>query len=546
MTLAQLLTRYEQLKLDKSSWHAVYDTIAQLMAPRYAHSFFENRNDKLFVSGTNRMFSSKPAQAIEKFTSILDSTLTPANKTWHQLTLTDESLLQDQDVKIWLEQANRTLMKERYKPNGNFQANNIERWYLTAAFGTSVLYIDFNQGLRYKVIDLKHVHMDVNHQGAVDTMFRRIMLTANQAVMQFGLSKVPKEMVQSIGKKIDDQELHEFVHIVYPNPDVDNNKIDFRSKPFIGEYIAVATMKRVAETRGFKTFPYSVSRHAVTTNEIMGRSIAMTVLPDVKMLMEAKKTTITAMQKQINPPLAIHSDGVLGGGQKVNLTPGAINVGAVTKDGKVLVQPILTAARADIGVASVKDITEDIESAYMLDLFRVLVDAPRMSASEAMIRDQEKGALLTPTIGRQQAETLGPQIEREINLLIDNGVLPDIPELLLDQNIEITYTSPLNKLQQSHEVVGLQRTLEIITPIAQIDPGILDIINIDGIGELLPELTGIPWAMVNSASEVKRIREERNAQIDDAKGNDAMQQQADTAKTLSEIDKNLNTGALRK
>lgn len=539
MTLGQLLSRYEDLKVGKSSWHSIWDTIAQLMVPRYANTFFENRNDKRFAAGTDRMFDSKPAQAIDKFTSILDSTLTPANKTWHQLTLSDESLLQDQEVKIWLEQANRILVRERYKPRGNFQANNTERWFMTAAFGTGVLYIDYNRGLRYRIINLKHVHMDVNHQGVVDTMFRRMMLTTNSAVMQFGLSKLPSDMQDSFKNNTDEKELHEFVHIVYPNPKIDKERIDFKSKRFISEYVAVKTLKRVVETRGFNTFPYSVSRHVVAVDEVMGRSIAMTVLPDVKMLMEVKKTTITAMQKQVNPPLAIHSDGVLGGGQKVNLTPGAINSGAINKDGKVLIQPILTASRADLGVATVKELTESIESAYMLDLFRVLIDAPRMSASEAMIRDQEKAALLTPTIGKQQSETLGPQIEREINLLVDNGVLPEMPDVMVGRDIEIVYTSPLNKLQQSHEVVGLQQTLDLITPIAQVDPSILDIINVDGIGELLPELTGIPAAMVNSASEVKRIREERNVQLEKGDESQLMEREANTAKTLSEIDKNL-------
>lgn len=546
MTLAQLLGRYEVLKSGKSSWLSIYDTIAQLMVPRYANSFNENREDKNFVSGTSRMFDSKPAQAVDKFTSILDSTLTPANKTWHQLTLTDESLLQEQEVKIWLEQANRVLMRERYKPKGNFQANNTERWFLTAAFGTGVMYIDYKRGLRYKTINLKDVCMDVNHQGVVDTMFRKIMLTANDAITQFGLSKVPDEIRKAFEKNVADEKQYEFAHVVYPNPHIDKDAIDHRSKPFIGEYLAIETMKRVAKTDGYSTFPYSVARHVVTINEIMGRSIAMTILPDVKMLMAIKKTTITALQKQINPPLAIHSDGVLsGGGQKVNLTPGAINMGAVNKDGRVLVHPILTAVKGDLGVGVVKELIESIDSAYMLDLFRVLIDAPRMSATEAMIRDQEKAALLTPTIGRQQSETLGPQIEREISLLLENGVLTEKPQAMVEQDIEVTYTSPLNKLQQSHEVVGLQQTLEIITPIAQIDPGILDIINVEGIVELLPKLTGIPSAMVNSIDKVKQIREEREEQATEGRENDMAEQRLGMAKDLSEIDKNLNTGIQR-
>ena len=46
-----------------------------------------------------------------------------------------------------------------------------------------------------------------------------------------------------------------------------------------------------------------------------------------------------------------------------------------------------------------------------------------MTATEVLERAREKGALLAPTMGRQQSEALGPMIEREIDILVECGLM---------------------------------------------------------------------------------------------------------------------------
>ena len=73
---------------------------------------------------------------------------------------------------------------------------------------------------------------------------------------------------------------------------------------------------------GFKEFPFVVPRYLKASNEIYGRSPAMTALPDVKMLNEMSKTTIKAAQKQVDPPLLVPDDGFL---LPVRTVPGGLN-----------------------------------------------------------------------------------------------------------------------------------------------------------------------------------------------------------------------------
>ncbi|STU67291.1 Bacteriophage head to tail connecting protein [Klebsiella pneumoniae subsp. ozaenae] len=50
---------------------------------------------------------------------------------------------------------------------------------------------------------------------------------------------------------------------------------------------------------------------------------------------------------------------------------------------------------------------QTINDGFFITLFQILVDNPQMTATEAMLRAQEKGQLLAPTAGRIQAEFLG-------------------------------------------------------------------------------------------------------------------------------------------
>ena len=52
------------------------------------------------------------------------------------------------------------------------------------AFGTGALFIESSaEGLRYRSIHLGEICIAENHQGVVDTVFRKFQLAARQAVL---------------------------------------------------------------------------------------------------------------------------------------------------------------------------------------------------------------------------------------------------------------------------------------------------------------------------------------------------------------------------
>jgi hypothetical protein len=256
----------------------------------------------------------------------------------------------------------------------------------------------------------------------------------------------------------------------------------------------------------------------------------MESLPDIKMLNEMSKTDIRAVHKLVDPPLLLHNDGMLGGGgMVVDMRPNALNYGGVNSDGRQLIQPLNTGARVDIAEEKMEHRRRAINDSFLVTLFQILVENPQMTATEAMYRAQEKGALLSPAMGRQQSECLGPMIERELDILQRQGVLPDMPPVMMEAQGEydIVYDSPLSRLQRAEEVTGISRTLEIIAPLAQYDPKVLMAFDPQEIVRITAEVNGVPAKALRSPEVVEQML----AQMEQQEQMAAMAQTAQPAAT---------------
>ena len=459
--------------------------------------------------------------ALERFASVMDSMLTPRQTKWHNLTTTSAELNNDYEVKTWLSTVNQILYDSRYKPAANFAGQNAERWTSVGAFGTGAIFIDYDEGrgptargLRYRCVSLRDLFLLENHQGVIDTAYRRLYQTARQAAQRWGRDALPEAVLKDLDSPTGQDKRHEFVHVVRPRTDYWPGRMDARGRPWQSLYIHVAS-KKLMEEGGYTSWPYSVSRYVTAPDEIYGRSPAMSALPDIKMLNEMARTDIRAVHKLVDPPILLHDDGILGGGaMTIRMTPGALVPGGVNKSGQQLVQPFQSGARVDIAEEKMQQRRDSIDDAFLVTLFQILVETPRMTATEALIRAQEKGMLLTPTMGRQTSEALGPLIERELDLLSFHRQLPPMPQALVEAGgeYEIVYDSPMSRMQRAEELVGVQRSMEILTPFAQLDPTIYDVFNTERLARLTAEVSGVPVEALNSPDEVAAIRANRAQQ----------------------------------
>ena len=512
-TAQEIVREYERLSGDRSNEESHWQEIAERMIPAHSRSF--NSNGAQRTKGEKRnefIFDSTAATALTRFASIVDSLLTPRNQTWHRIMASDPVLNKNRNVRLWFEEVNRLLFKYRYSPKANFASQNQQLYKSLGAYGTGAMFIDDlsgEPGLRYKNVHLSQVYFAENHQGMIDKALRFFPMTARQVKQKWG-EKTP-DLIKSRIEQNPDQEFF-FIHCVKPRGDVIYGRADYRGMDWASYYVSMDAKELLSEG-GYNTFPYAISRYEQSDNEIYGRSPAMDVLPAVKTLNEQKKTILKQGHRAVDPVLLVHDDGIMDG---FNLTPGAQNIGAVSADGRPLVHTLPVG-----NIAIGKDLMDDeravINDAFLITIFQILAETPQMTATEVLERAREKGILLAPTMGRQQSEYLGPAIERELDVLGRQGVLPPMPQELIEAQGEyrIEYDSPLSRSQRSEEAAGIMRTVEAAMNVAAQtqNPEPLDHFNWDEIVPAMADIQGVPQSWLRGKEEIAQIRQARAGQM---------------------------------
>tara|TARA_R110000764_G_scaffold68206_1_gene141549 strand:- start:628 stop:1089 length:462 start_codon:yes stop_codon:yes gene_type:complete len=119
--------------------------------------------------------------------------------------------------------------------------------------------------------------------------------------------------------------------------------------------------------------------------------------------------------------------------------------------------------------------------------------------------------LLGPVLGRLQAELLQPLIDRSFALLLRAGLLPEPPEELQGQNIDIEYVSPLAKAQKLTDLQAMLRGFEILLQVSEVAP-VTDYLDGDKMVQYLVETAGLPARIIRGANEVAQVRKEQAEQ----------------------------------
>lgn len=510
---AGIIKDYEDLAGLRSTVEVQWNEIAQRIAPVDADSFQNPHQKQEGEKKTEFLFDSTAAIGLSRFVAILDSLLTPRNSTWHRLTPSDPYLKKNREANLWFEEATRILFKHRYSPTANFAAQNQQVWRSLGAYGTGCMFVDElfgTPGLRYRNIHLGELYLVENHQGIIDKVIRRFALTARQAYQQFG--DVLPDIIKSEKDRNSNRKFI-FFHCVKPRDDRDPERADYKGMTYAAYYVSEEGKKLIKE-EGYNTFPYCPSRYEQLSGMVWGYSPAMAVLPAVKTLNEEKKTVLKQGQRAVDPIYLTHDDGIV---DIFSAKPGAINAGGVSADGRALVHT-LPVGNIAVGKELMDDERIIINDAFLVNLFQILVESPQMTATEVLERAREKGILLSPTVGRQHDEYLGRVIERELDILSIQGLLPPMPGILQEAQGEysVEYDSPLSKAQRAEEAAGLMRTIETVLNVVNITQNSepLDHFNWDVIVPEISDIQGVPMRWMRDPRVIAEMREQRQQQME--------------------------------
>ncbi len=535
----EIVNRHERFKSERSVWESHWQELAERIWPDRAQ--FTTRDRTPGEKRTERMFDATAALALTRFAAAMESMLTPRTAKWHRLRVGDEELDQNPAVQRYLDEVTQILFRVRYSARANFASQMHEAYMSLGSFGTGGVLVEdmLGTGIRYKSIDLSSLYFTENRHGVIDTAHREFQYSARQAMQHFDADRLPKKITEAYEKNPDQK--FDFLHCVKPNEEAKRGDRGYRGMPFASYYVCLDS-RDIVEEGGYRTLPYALGRYITTPGEIYGRSPAMLVLPDIKMLNEMKKTIIRSAHLAVSPPLLMQEDGAL---QAFDLRPNALNFGGVDERGQALVHALKIEGRLDIGMDMLEAQQRVINDAFLVTLFQILVESPNMTATEAMLRAQEKGALLAPTMGRQQSEMLGPLIERELDILARAGMLPEMPQELIELGgeVEVEYVSPLNRAQRAEDGVAILRTFEAVAPLAQVDPSVMMAFDLPKAARELAQINGVPAKIIRSEEDIEAAKDQQGMQAEMANLLQAAPIAAETAKTLAETQQIASQGA---
>ncbi|SMG01062.1 portal protein [Burkholderia singularis] len=496
-----------RLKQKRQSYEAVWNDVIDYLMPRLDKFGQQPReaNDR-GRERSQKIFDSTAPLALRNFVAAMDSMITPATQFWHRLATSSEALNQQPNIKGYVQSVVNMLFAARYRWQGGFVTQIGATYQSIGLFGPGALMIehDVGHGIVYRNLPLGQLWFAENNAGLIDKTHVAWRLTVRQAAQRFGRNNLSPSMQLVLER--DPEKEFDFLHVVEPRADRDPRKLDGRNMKFASYWLDEGR-ERIVQQSGFRTFPIAVGRFYVGTADVYGGSPAYDAIPDIRMANEQARTNIRGAQKLVDPPMLLSEDGVLEG---FDLRSGSLNWGGLDDRGNELAKPLNLGKQAQIGIEFANQTRETINQWFYVTLFQILVDSGDMTATEVLQRAQEKGVLLAPTLGRTQAELLGPMIEREIDILSEAGQFPPMPSELRDAgaDVDIEYDSPLNKAMRAGEGASILQWLQQLGVVAQFDPGAAKLVNGQRIGKLLADYGGVPVEAMNTDDELQASAEQ--------------------------------------
>ena len=510
---AELKNNLSRLMDRRSNWETHWQEVADLIIPRKSDIVDQK------VKGDKRnleVFDATAIHSLELLASSLHGMLTSSANRWFSLRFKEVDLNEDDTAKEWLEDVTDKMYLAFSR--SNFQQEVFETYFDLIAFGTSCLQIEEDKDdiIRFSSRHIKEIYISEDAKGMVNCIYRRFKMSAKATVEKFGLENVSKKVQDTYKKaQFDDIDL---CHVVKPRDMYNPRKEDKQNMPFVSCYFEYDNGHIISEG-GFREFPYVVPRYLKASNEIYGRSPGMNALADVKVLNKMVEVGMKAAQKQVDPPLLVPDDSML---MPIRMSPGSINY--YRSGSRDRIETLNIGANNPLGLNMEDQRRQAISQIFHVDQL-LITENRNMTATEVVQRNQEKMRILGPVLGRLQSELLQPMIIRIFNIMLRNNLFLPAPEILLNQEVDVEYVSPMALAQRGEELNSIVKGLELFGNVSQLAPQTLDYIDPPGLIKNLIKILGLPATMIRSDEEVKQIAEEKA---------EANQQQAEMQQQMAE------------
>jgi Bacteriophage head to tail connecting protein len=526
----RIVTRWSQLKSERSSWVPHWQEISDHLLPRSGRFFVQDRNNG--AKRHNSIYDSTGSRALDVLAAGMMAGMTSPARPWFRLSTNDPDLAKFQPVKVWLAEVSR-LMLTVFARSNTYRA--LHQMYLElGAFGTSASIIlpDFDDVIRHYTLTTGEFAVATDYKGNVNTLYREFQKTVGELVGEFGRENCSQTVRNLYDKGSLDQWVT-VIHAIEPRKDRDPRKLDAKNMAWSSCYFELgADAGHYLRESGFKEFPAVVPRWAATGGDIYGNSPAMTALGDIKQLQHEQLRKAQGIDYKTKPPLQAPT-GMKN--REIETLPGGISF----VDSNNAQGGIRTAFEVNLDLShlleDIRDVRERIRGSFYADLFLMLANATdtRMTATEVAERHEEKLLMLGPVLERLHNELLDPLIEMTFGRMIEAGIVPPPPQELQGKDINVEFVSMLAQAQRAVATNSIDRFVGNLGAVAQFKPEVLDKFDGDKWADIYSDHLGVDPELILPADVVAERRQQRAQAAQAAQQSALINQGADTAAKLA-------------
>ncbi|MAE81426.1 MAG: hypothetical protein CMB80_01730 [Flammeovirgaceae bacterium] len=481
-----------------------------------------------------KIYNGVPSISARTFGAGMKAGVTSSSRPWFRMAMANRGLMERDDVRAYL----RGVEERTYQifNQSNFYPMAAVSYYELGVFATSPMSImaDFEDIVRFDTYTVGEYWIATNSRGVVDVLYRRIWKTPVQLIEEFGKENVSRETIRMADIKPDHK--IKVIHAVEPNDDRIPDMIDAQNKAYRSVYYEEGTRadEGFLNISGFDTFPYVISRWSVNASDPYGTdSPGYMALGDAKQLQAGTFRKAAGLDRNLNPPLQAPSDLK---NQRIMNVPGGVTFVTPFSGGDGI-KPMYD-VRVPLGdiIEDNVQIEERIKDAFFVNMFLAIQANNRpqdMKAEVAFQIDKERLLMLGPVLESLNEDFLNPLIERVLFIAEEAGVLPEPPEDLVGQDLEIEYVSSLAKAQKISAISNMERFSGLIGLWAQLKQNVVDKFDFDQAADEAGEILDVPTNIVRSDEDVKVIREAEAQLINNQMALEAGATAAKAAKDLA-------------
>lgn len=524
--------RISALQLERSSFWIHWKELQEYVLPRRGRFFIDDRNRIDHKRSYRSIVNSTATQAIKTARAGLLSGIASPSRTWMNLVTSDESLMENQNVRVWLDQATKVIMDIYAKSNFYSMTSVMLAELLLFGTGAMTQDEDPDDTVRFYTHTIGSYVIGQDSKYRVNVFAREFMMTISQLIDEFGEENVSPAIVSDYKAGNLDRWIR-ITQYIGDNPEYNPVRVEGKYKKIISCYWETGNPDKQMWLRktGYEEFPTSIPRWDLTAEDIWGTDCpGMIALGDIKQLQTMERRKAQAIDKLVNPPLKGPSSLR---NVPVSSLPGGLTI-FDTDASKEGLSPIYQVEpRIQEMLLDIQKLEKRIEDVFFVPLFFAITDMEGIQPKnelELNQRDQERLQALGPVYERLQQEFLSGTVQRTFNICVRKNIMPPPPSELAGQALKIKYVSSVAMAQRSTEIDAMNEVITFAAGLVKM--GITEAMDKIDANEAINEvalIAGAPPKIIRSDADAAKLSA---AQQQAAQQQQQQQNQNDMAQTV--------------